>query len=75
LPDRINISKWKANELRGDTKLMNLIRDAISGTESEEGWQSFPKWARISPIMPLSTQEILVTRALVILSKQLAYLR
>lgn len=33
-----SIRKWKANELRGDTKLMNLIRDAISGTENEEGW-------------------------------------
>jgi len=43
LPDRINISKWKANELRGDTKLMNLIRDAISGTESEEGWAKLSK--------------------------------
>ena len=32
------IKKQKTNELRGDTKLMNLLRDAISGTENDDGW-------------------------------------
>ena len=30
--------KLTTNELRGDAKLMNLIREAISNTENEEGW-------------------------------------
>ena len=32
------LKKLKTNDLKGDTKLMNLIRDAISGTENDEGW-------------------------------------
>jgi uncharacterized protein (TIGR00288 family) len=32
------LKKLKPNGLKGDTKLMNLIRDAISGTENDEGW-------------------------------------
>jgi uncharacterized protein (TIGR00288 family) len=32
------VKKLSHNELKGDTKLMNLIRDAISGTENEQGW-------------------------------------
>lgn len=35
--------KLKANELRGDTKLMYLIRDAISGTEDDDGWAKLSK--------------------------------
>jgi uncharacterized protein (TIGR00288 family) len=35
--------KLKASELRGDTKLMNLIRDAISGTEDDDGWAKLSK--------------------------------
>lgn len=35
--------KLNPNELKGDTKLMNLIRDAISGTENEEGWARLSK--------------------------------
>lgn len=31
-------AKSSANELRGNTKLMNLVRDAISSTEQEDGW-------------------------------------
>ncbi|MEA1989993.1 MAG: NYN domain-containing protein [Pseudomonadota bacterium] len=31
-------TKSSSNELRGDTKLMNLVRDAISSTEQEDGW-------------------------------------
>jgi uncharacterized protein (TIGR00288 family) len=38
-----NIKKQKTNELRGDTKLMNLLRDAISGTENEDGWAKLSK--------------------------------
>jgi uncharacterized protein (TIGR00288 family) len=30
--------KPSANQLRGDAKLMNLIRDAIANNENEEGW-------------------------------------
>ena len=37
------VRKLAANELRGNTKLMNLIRDAISGTENEEGWARLSK--------------------------------
>ena len=33
-----SIKKKKSNELRGDTKLLKLLRDAISGTENEDGW-------------------------------------
>lgn len=36
-------NKKKANELRGDSKLMNLLRDAISSTENEEGWAKLSK--------------------------------
>lgn len=34
------VKKLPAKALKGDTKLMNLIRDAISGTENDEGWAS-----------------------------------
>ena len=37
------VTKSKSNELKGDTKLMNLIRDAISGTENEDGWAKLSK--------------------------------
>lgn len=39
------VARSKQNELRGDSKLMNLIRDAISGTENEEGWAKLSKVA------------------------------
>ena len=32
------VKKLKMNELKGDTRLINLIREAISGTENEDGW-------------------------------------
>ena len=32
------VLKQNTKALRGDTKLMNLLRDAISSTENEEGW-------------------------------------
>jgi uncharacterized protein (TIGR00288 family) len=32
------IKKWSANELKKNTKLMNLIREAVSGTENDDGW-------------------------------------
>jgi len=35
-----NEKKVKTNELRQDTKLMNIIRDGISNNENEEGWAS-----------------------------------
>jgi len=37
------VTKMKPNELKGDTKLMNLIRDAISGTENDDGWAKLSK--------------------------------
>lgn len=37
------VRKLTKNELRGDTKLMNMIRDAIVGTECEEGWAKLSK--------------------------------
>lgn len=33
-----SVKKSKRTELRGDTKLMNIVRDAISGTENDNGW-------------------------------------
>ncbi|BCS95137.1 hypothetical protein DSLASN_07690 [Desulfoluna limicola] len=33
-----NIDKSKTNELRCDTNLMNILRDAIAGTENDNGW-------------------------------------
>jgi uncharacterized protein (TIGR00288 family) len=38
-----NIPKQKTKVLRGDTKLMNLLRDAISNTENEDGWAKLSK--------------------------------
>lgn len=38
-----SVKKSKRNELRGDTKLMNIVRDAISGTENENGWAKLSK--------------------------------
>jgi len=35
--------KPKTKELRGDTKLMNIIRDAVSGTENENGWSKLSR--------------------------------
>lgn len=35
--------KDKAKVLRGDTKLVTLIRDAIQGTEDDEGWARLSK--------------------------------
>jgi uncharacterized protein (TIGR00288 family) len=32
------VKKSRSNDLRGDAKLMNLIREAIAGTANEEGW-------------------------------------
>ncbi len=37
------VRKLTANELRGDTRLTNLIREAISGTEDDEGWARLSK--------------------------------
>jgi uncharacterized protein (TIGR00288 family) len=37
------VKKLTRNELRGDTKLMNMIRDAISATQDEEGWSKLSK--------------------------------
>lgn len=37
------ITKMKPNELKGDTKLMNLVRDAISGAENDDGWAKLSK--------------------------------
>lgn len=37
------LEKLKPNDLKGDTKLMNLIRDAISGTENDDGWARLSK--------------------------------
>lgn len=34
----VQSKKLKTNELRGDSKLMNLIREAISSSEDEDGW-------------------------------------
>lgn len=31
-------TRSSSNDLRGDAKLMNLVRDAISSTEQEDGW-------------------------------------
>ncbi len=33
-----SIEKKKTKELKGDTKLLNLVRDAISSTGNEDGW-------------------------------------
>lgn len=33
-----NVKKQSTKELRGNTKLMNLLRSAISSTENEDGW-------------------------------------
>ncbi|WP_300668276.1 NYN domain-containing protein [Desulfoluna sp.] len=38
-----SIKKIKKKELRGDTKLMNLLRDAIVGTENDDGWARLSK--------------------------------
>ena len=35
--------KREPNELKGDTKLMNLLRDGISSTTAEDGWA---RWVR-----------------------------
>ncbi len=35
--------KIKANELRQNTKLMNIIRDGISNNENKEGWASLSR--------------------------------
>jgi uncharacterized protein (TIGR00288 family) len=49
--------KLKPNELKGDTKLMNLIRDAISGTENDEGWAKLSKvGAHISNHAPFDSR-------------------
>jgi len=32
------VQKWSANKLKKDAKLMNLIREAVSGTENDDGW-------------------------------------
>lgn len=42
--EKKQIAKQKTTkELRGDAKLMNLIRDAISATENEDGWAKLSK--------------------------------
>jgi uncharacterized protein (TIGR00288 family) len=33
-----NLARRSSNELKGDTKLMNLLRDAISSTADDDGW-------------------------------------
>lgn len=35
--------KPKASELRGDGKLMNLIRDGIASAEDDDGWASLSR--------------------------------
>ena len=35
--------KRKPNELRGDSKLTNLIRDAIAGAGHDDGWASLSR--------------------------------
>lgn len=37
------IQKVEGKKLRGDTKLMNLRRDAIASTEGEDGWAKLSK--------------------------------
>ena len=39
----VKTSRVDAKELRGDAKLMNLLRDAISGSENGDGWASLSK--------------------------------
>lgn len=45
LDDEVEVkpAKVDAKELRGDTKLMNLIRDAIVGSENGDGWANLSK--------------------------------
>lgn len=38
-----NTPRKNGNSLKCDTKLMNLIRDAIKGTESEDGWANLSR--------------------------------
>jgi hypothetical protein len=33
----------KPNNFKGDAKLMNLIRDAVSGAENDDGWARLSK--------------------------------
>ena len=37
------IKKYSKNELKGDTKLITLIREAISGTMNDDGWAKLSK--------------------------------
>jgi uncharacterized protein (TIGR00288 family) len=38
-----NVRKQSTKELRGDSKLMNLLRDAILANENEDGWAKLSK--------------------------------
>lgn len=45
LDDEVEVKakKFNAKDLRGDSKLMNLLRDAISGSENDDGWANLSK--------------------------------
>ena len=48
-------------DLRGDAKLVNLLRNAVEACDEGDGWRRCPASARISAIRPRSTSEISAT--------------
>lgn len=39
---RISVRKWGGKELKGDAKLMNLLRNAVHSAEMDDGWSPLP---------------------------------